>query len=85
MLTEDQIRFTSDFASELLRINRTALHLFIDEAHTFAPQMVENRAQKVCLGTVSRLVKQGGVRGCQGDDEHATSSGHQQEGSEPGR
>lgn len=28
MLTDDQIRFTSDFASELLRINRTALHLY---------------------------------------------------------
>ncbi|MBB5061379.1 hypothetical protein HDF16_006115 [Granulicella aggregans] len=63
MVTEDQIRFTSDFASELLRINRTALHLFIDEADTFAPQLTENRGQKVCLGTVSRLVKQGGVRG----------------------
>ncbi len=63
MLTEDQIRFTSDFASELLRINRTALHLYIDEADTFAPQLTENRGQKVCLGTVSRLVKQGGVRG----------------------
>ncbi len=63
MVTEDQIRFTSDFASELLRINRTALHLYIDEADTFAPQLTENRGQKVCLGTVSRLVKQGGVRG----------------------
>ncbi len=63
MLTDDQIRFTSDFASELLRINRTALHLYIDEADTFAPQMVESRLQKLCLGTVSRLVKQGGVRG----------------------
>ncbi len=63
MLTDDQIRFTSDFASELLRINRTALHLYIDEADTFAPQMVESRQQKLCLGTVSRLVKQGGVRG----------------------
>lgn len=63
MLTDDQIRFTSDFASELLRINRTALHLYIDEADTFAPQMVESRAQKLCLGTVSRLVKQGGIRG----------------------
>ncbi len=63
MLTDDQIRFTSDFASELLRINRAALHLYIDEADTFAPQMVESRAQKLCLGTVSRLVKQGGVRG----------------------
>ena len=63
MLTDDQIRFTSDFASELLRINRTALHLYIDEADTFAPQMVESRLQKLCLGTVSRLVKQGGIRG----------------------
>lgn len=63
MLTDDQIRFTSDFASELLRINRTALHLYIDEADTFAPQMVESKAQKLCLGTVSRLVKQGGIRG----------------------
>jgi len=63
MVTEDQIRFTSDFASELLRINRNALHLYIDEADTFAPQLTENRGQKVCLGTVSRLVKQGGVRG----------------------
>ena len=63
MLTDDQIRFTSDFASELLRINRTALHLYIDEADTFAPQMLENRQQKHCLGTVSRLVKQGGIRG----------------------
>ena len=63
MVTEDQIRFTSDFASELLRINRIALHLYIDEADTFAPQLTENRGQKVCLGTVSCLVKQGGVRG----------------------
>ena len=63
MLTDDQIRFTSDFASELLRINRTALHLYIDEADTFAPQMLESRLQKLCLGTVSRLVKQGGIRG----------------------
>jgi hypothetical protein len=34
MVTDDQIRFTSDFASERLRINRTALHLYIDEADT---------------------------------------------------
>lgn len=63
LLTDDQIRFTSDFASELLRINRTALHLYIDEADTFAPQMIESKQQKLCLGTVSRLVKQGGIRG----------------------
>ncbi len=38
MLTDDQIRFTSDFTSELLRINRTALHLYVDEADTFVPK-----------------------------------------------
>lgn len=32
MLMDDQLRFVSDFASELLRLNRTALHLFIDKA-----------------------------------------------------
>lgn len=63
MVTEDQIRFTSDFTRELLRINRSALHLFIDEADTFAPQMVESKEQRLCLGAVSRLVKQGGIRG----------------------
>lgn len=34
MLTDDQIGFTSDFASELLRINRTALHLYIGQSYT---------------------------------------------------
>lgn len=61
--TEEQIQFVFDFSSELLRINRTAIHLFIDEADTFAPQLLESRLQKQCLGTVSRLVKQGGIRG----------------------
>ncbi len=60
---KDQIRFTSDFASELLRINRSALHLYADEADTFAPQMVEIKAKKFCLGTLSRLVKQGEILG----------------------
>lgn len=76
MLTEDQIRFTSDFASELLRINRTALHLYIDEADTFAPQLTENRGQKVCLGTVSRLVNGRRPR-CRGHDDYAAAGGHQ--------
>ncbi len=64
MLTGNQFRFNSDFASELLlRINRMATHLYVDGADTFTPQTLGNRQQKLCLGTVSRLVKQGEVRG----------------------
>ena len=36
--TRKQQRFVMDFCAELLRINRSAMHLFIDEADTFAPQ-----------------------------------------------
>lgn len=61
--TDEQIEFVMSFCRELLRINRTAVHLFMDEADTFAPQVTESRIQKQCLGTVSRLVKQGGIRG----------------------
>lgn len=61
--TDEQIQFVCDFARELLRINRTAIHLFIDEADTFAPQMLEGKEQKKCLGATSRLVKQGGIKG----------------------
>jgi hypothetical protein len=60
---DEQVIFVWNFAAELLRRNRKPLHLFIDEADTFAPQMLENRDQKKCLGTVSRLVKQGGGKG----------------------
>ena len=59
MLTNGQI----PFANELLLVKRTTLHLYIGEADTFAPQMVESKTQKFCLGMLSRLVKQGGVRG----------------------
>lgn len=62
-ITEEQIKFVFDFTAELLRINRAALHLFIDEADTFAPQMLESKEQKKCLGAMSRLVKQGGIKG----------------------
>lgn len=61
--TEEQVQFVMDFCSELLRINRQALHVFMDEADTFAPQNTRDKLQNKCLGTVSRLVKQGGIRG----------------------
>jgi len=62
-ITDEQVQFVMDFSSELLRVSRTAIHVFMDEADTFAPQLTENRLQKQCLGATSRLVKQGGVRG----------------------
>ena len=62
-ITDEQIQFVFEFTSELLRINRTAIHLFIDEADTFAPQLLEGKEQKKCLGATSRLVKQGGIKG----------------------
>lgn len=58
-----QIQFVMDFCAEMLRINRQAIHIFIDEADTFAPQQTRNPAQFKCLGTVTRLVSQGGIRG----------------------
>lgn len=61
--TSKQLRFVMDFCAELLRINRTAMHLFIDEADTFAPQKTASTLQFECLGTVTRLVSQGGIRG----------------------
>lgn len=61
--TDEQVQFVMDFSSELLRINRTAIHVFMDEADTFAPQKPLGLLQNKCLGTVSRLVKQGGIRG----------------------
>ena len=61
--TEEQVQFVMEFSSELLRINRNALHVFMDEADTFAPQKPLGLLQNKCLGTVSRLVKQGGIRG----------------------
>lgn len=61
--TEEQVQFVMDLCAELLRINRAALHIFMDEADTFAPQKPLGLLQNKCLGTVSRLVKQGGIRG----------------------
>lgn len=62
-ITDEQIQFVYEFSSELLRVNRSAIHLFLDEADTFAPQLLESKEHKRCLGATSRLVKQGGIKG----------------------
>ena len=38
MVVEDQLRFVADFAAELLKENRLAVHIFLDEADTFVAQ-----------------------------------------------
>lgn len=61
--TQEQLQFVLDFCAELLRINKNPMHLFMDEADTFAPQKTSSQLQEKCLGTVTRLVSQGGIRG----------------------
>jgi len=58
----EMVRFVTDFAENLYRINRVGLHLFIDEADAFAPQKAfgdENRM----LGAMEDIVRRGRARG----------------------
>lgn len=58
----EAIRFVTSFSNELFRVNRAAMHLFIDEADAFCPQKPFGDETK-SLHAVKRLVKQGGIRG----------------------
>lgn len=55
-------RFVADFADTLYRANREPLHLFLDEADEFAPQVSLHEERRM-LGAVDRLVRRGRVRG----------------------
>jgi hypothetical protein len=62
---EQQDKFATDFAKRLYRLkerHRDPLHLFIDEADSFAPQKPFPR-QTVMLGAFEALVRRGGIRG----------------------
>lgn len=52
----------AEFADELLRINNTPRHVFIEEAHEFVPQRVMGDAGK-CFAAVEALVVMGRNRG----------------------
>jgi hypothetical protein len=52
----------ADFLEELYRINRNALHLFLDEAHTIAPQRVAPDTARM-LGAAEDCVMLGRRRG----------------------
>lgn len=61
----DQDRFACDFAERLYRNKekkRDPLHLFVDEADSFAPQQTFPN-QKRMLGAFEAIVRRGGIRG----------------------
>ena len=62
MGVNEAIRFVTAFCNELFRVNRVAMHLFIDEADAYCPQKPFGEEMK-SLHAVKRLVKQGGIRG----------------------
>lgn len=60
-----QDRFATDFAERLYRRKnkeRSPLHLFVDEADSFAPQKPQDGQQRM-LGAFEALVRRGGIRG----------------------
>lgn len=61
----EQDRFATDFAERLYRIkekHRFPLHLFVDEADSFAPQKPFPGQQRM-LGAFEAIVRRGGIRG----------------------
>ena len=64
MTVGQRTRFFTDFAETLLRKNENPLHLFLDEAHVFAPQgKVPNPQSGIMLHAANNLVSLGRSRG----------------------
>lgn len=57
-----RVRFMTEFCEALYRLNREPLHLFVDEAHTVAPQRSMPDTARL-LGAVEDIVLQGRRRG----------------------
>ena len=57
-----QRHLIAEFAEELLNINNTPRHIFVEEAHEFVPQRVQGGMTKV-FSTVESLVTMGRNRG----------------------
>jgi hypothetical protein len=55
-------RFMAAFLETLYRLNRSAVHLFVDEADTVAPQKPYGDEARV-LGAMQDVVRRGGIRG----------------------
>jgi uncharacterized protein DUF87 len=64
MRVGERTRFMATFAEAIFRLNKGPLHLFIDEAHVFAPQgKVADPQSAMMLHAVNNLVSMGRVRG----------------------
>jgi hypothetical protein len=65
MGSEEQHLFVADFADELYRKNRSAIHVFIDEADIFAPQKRDgaSKHQRRCVAAVDNMTRRGRFRG----------------------
>lgn len=59
----EALRFMAAFLETLYRKNRTALHLFIDEADSIAPQKMFGPEQARTLGAAEDIVRRGRIRG----------------------
>jgi len=59
----EQTAFMIGWAETLYRLNRTALHLFIDEADAWAPQKPFGNLAPRLLGAMEDLVRRGRARG----------------------
>jgi len=62
MRKAEQVRFMTAFAEKLYLKNRKPLHVFLDEADTFAPQKPMSNELRM-LGALEDLVKKGRARG----------------------
>lgn len=58
----EQIKFLTAFAERLLKVNRDALHLFLEEADEYIPQKVGPDEARL-VGAIGKLVRRGGFRG----------------------
>lgn len=64
MSGHERYQFMAEFLTELFRINRTSLHLVVDEADDIAPQKPFPESARM-LGAMERVVRRGRVRGFQ--------------------
>ena len=55
--------FVADFLEALYRLNREAMHLFVDEADLFAPQVTRSSDVSRALDAMNDIVRRGRIRG----------------------
>lgn len=57
------IDFVAGFVESLYRLNRDALHVFVEEADMFAPQVARYPGEELTLGAIDKMVRRGRQRG----------------------